>query len=108
MSDDLVLLRMLLVAAVRSHQDLWRQGAALASVPIDFEARDAAGARVMLARGGVDICVLDGAMSDADKVSVIKAARAMQAAPLVFCVRSARERAPRQHRRRADETRQCR
>jgi len=84
MSGDLVSLSMLLVAAAPPHQDLWREGAAQASVPIDFEARDAAGARVMLARGGVDICVLDDAMSDADKVSVIKAARAKQPAPLVF------------------------
>ncbi len=84
MTDDLVSLRMLLVAPVRSHQDLWREGAAMASVPIDFDARDASAAKVMLNQGGVDICVLDGALADADKASVIKAARAKQPAPLVF------------------------
>ena len=84
MSDDLVSLRMLLVAAAPSRQDLWRQGAALASVPIDFEAADAATARAALSRGGVDICVLDAALADADTAAVIKAARAKQPAPLVF------------------------
>jgi DNA-binding response OmpR family regulator len=84
MSDDLVSLRMLVVAAIGPQQDLWRQGAALASVPIDFEAANAAAARAALSRGGVDICVLDGALADADTASVIKAARAKQPAPLVF------------------------
>jgi DNA-binding response OmpR family regulator len=84
MSGDLVSLCLLLVAASSPHEELWREGAAQASVPIDFEARDAAGARVMLAKGGVDICVLDAALADADKASVIKAARAKQPVPLVF------------------------
>jgi DNA-binding response OmpR family regulator len=84
MSDDLVSLRMLLVAVVPSHQELWRQGTALASVPIDFEAADAAAARAMLAKGGVDICVLDDELDDADKTSVIKAARKAGSGPLIF------------------------
>jgi DNA-binding NtrC family response regulator len=84
MSDDLVSLRMLLVAAAPSRQDQWRQGAALASVPIEFEAANAAAAKALLAKGGVDICVLDAALDDADKASVIKAARAREPAPLVF------------------------
>ena len=37
MSGDLVSLRMVLVGAAPPHQDLWREGAAQASVPIDFE-----------------------------------------------------------------------
>jgi DNA-binding response OmpR family regulator len=84
MSDDLVSIRMLLVASVRSQQDLWREGAAMASVPIDFEAANAAAARAALSRGGVDICVLDDALDDVDTAAVIKAARAKQPTPLVF------------------------
>ena len=76
MSDDLVSLRLLLVAAAPPHQDLWREGAAQASVPIDFEAHDAAAAKAALRGGGVDICVLNAELDDADKASVIKAARA--------------------------------
>jgi DNA-binding response OmpR family regulator len=84
MNGDLVSLRLLLVAAAPPHQDLWREGAAQASVPIDFEAHDAAAAKAALSRGGVDICVLDAELDDAGKASVIKAVRAKKPAPLVF------------------------
>jgi DNA-binding response OmpR family regulator len=84
MSDDLVSLRLLLVAAAPPQQDLWREGAAQASVPIDFEAHDTAGAKAALRSGGVDICVLNAELADADKASVIKAARAKKPAPLIF------------------------
>ncbi len=84
MSDDLVSLRFLLVAADKSHQDLWRQGTVLASVPIDFEAANAGAAKAALRKGGVDICVLDAALGDSDRASVIKAANAAGSEPLVF------------------------
>ena len=84
MSGDLVSLRLLLVAAEPPQQDLWREGALQASVPIDFEARDAAAAKAALGKGDIDICVLDGELDDVGKASVIKAARAKKPAPLVF------------------------
>jgi hypothetical protein len=57
MSGDLVSLGLLLISAVPSEQNLWREGAALASVPIEF----AAAARKKLAKGGIDICkILSG------------------------------------------------
>jgi hypothetical protein len=43
-------------------------------VPIEFVAVDAAACRVTLANGGVDICVLDDALSGDDKAAVIRAA----------------------------------
>lgn len=84
MSGDLVTLRLLLVAAEPPHQELWREGALQASVPIDFEARDAAAAKAALSKGDVDICVLDAELDDIGKASVIKAARAKKPTPLVF------------------------
>jgi len=84
MSSDLVSLRMLLIGAAAPHQDLWREGAAQASVPIEFEAGTAAAAKAALGRGGVDICVLDTELDEAGRASVIKAARAKKPAPLVF------------------------
>lgn len=84
MSGDLVSLRMVVVGATLQHQDLWREGAAQASVPIDFESGDAGAAKVALSKGGVDICVLDAAMDDDGRASVIKAAWARQPAPLIF------------------------
>ncbi len=85
MSGDLVSLRMLLVAASGSQQELWREGAAMASIPIEFEPVDAAAARVTLARGGVDICMLGAACPDDDKAAVVRSARRIKGkAPLVF------------------------
>jgi DNA-binding response OmpR family regulator len=84
MSGDLVSLRMLLVGAAPPHEDLWREGAAQSSVPIDFEAGNAAAAKAALSKGGVDFCVLDAELDDTGKASVIKAARAKRPAPLIF------------------------
>ncbi len=84
MSGDLVSLRMLVVADLPSQRDLWQQAAALASVPIDYRADDAAGAVATLKKGGIDICVVDAALADADRRTVTDAARAARPAPLVF------------------------
>jgi CheY-like chemotaxis protein len=84
MSDDLLSLRMILIAASRPDQELWRQAAAMASVPIEFANHDPASGARALAKGGADICVLDGGLTDADQAAVIKAARAAQPAPLLF------------------------
>lgn len=84
MSDDLVSLRLLLVTAEQAQQELWRQGAALASVPLELEAASAAGAKAALGRGAVDFCVIDAGLTEADSAAVIRAARAKQPAPLIF------------------------
>jgi CheY-like chemotaxis protein len=84
MSDELVSLRMMVVAAAPSDQDLWRQGVGMVAVPVEFSAHDAASAKAMLARTGGDICVVDDGLSAADKTAVIKAARAAKPAPVIF------------------------
>jgi CheY-like chemotaxis protein len=84
MSADLVSLRMLLVAAPPSQQDLWRKGAAMASVPIDITIAEADGAAGTLAGDGFDLCILEADLPDADKQAVMAAARAARSAPLVF------------------------
>lgn len=95
MIGDLVSLRMLLIAASGPQQDIWRDGAAMASLPIDFDGVDAAAAKVALAKGGVDICMLDAAMSDDDKAGVIRSARRIKnPAPLVFLSAPRRNAAP--------------
>jgi len=83
MSGDLVSLRLLLVSAVPSEQNLWRQGAALASVPIEFSAFDPVAANRMLAKGGVDICIIDSRLPTNDKEAVLNAARAVDPGPFV-------------------------
>jgi len=84
MSDDLVSLRLLVVAAAGPDQELWRQAAASSSVIIEFEAHDPASAPGALGKQGADVCVLDGALSDSNKNGIITAARAARPAPLVF------------------------
>ena len=84
MSGDLISLRVLVATSAPSQQDLWQKGAAMASVPIDFAAGDAAAASAMLASNGADICIVDHELPEADRTAVIAAARASQSSPLVF------------------------
>ena len=84
MSGDLVSLRMLVIAAASPDEKLWREAAAMASVPIDFIAHAPAAAAAALAKVGADICVLDASLPAAEQTAVIDAARALQPAPLVF------------------------
>jgi len=84
MGGELVSLRMLVVAAEQPELDLWRQGASMASVPVDFLGQEPAAAAGTLSNGGADICVLDGALSDADKSAVVQAARRARPTPMVF------------------------
>jgi len=84
MSADLVSLRMLVVAATEQDADLWRRGVSAASIPIEFYAQDPTAATVTLAKGKLDICVLDANLPDPYKAGVVKAARLSQPSPLVF------------------------
>ena len=100
MSGDLVSFRMLFVAPRQPGRDiwhpdhdLWRQGAAMASVPVEFFAHDATTATAELAKGGVDICVMDSALAPEEKADVIKAADQSQPPP--FTIESASRGSPR-------------
>ena len=84
MSGEFVSLRMLVVAAARPEQELWRQASSLASVPIEFETCDAKSVVGALANGDVDVCVVDGDLPDAEKSKVITAARGVHPPPLLF------------------------
>jgi CheY-like chemotaxis protein len=84
MSGDLVLLRMLVIAAARSEQELWRQAAAMASTPIEFSTQEPASAADALTKTRADICLVDADLSDANRTAAIDAARAAQPAPLIF------------------------
>jgi CheY-like chemotaxis protein len=84
MSGDLVSLRMLLVAAAPSQRDLWQKASVMASVPVEFASESAADSISALQNGGVDICVLDSALSDGDKAAVTQVARMARPAPLLI------------------------
>jgi CheY-like chemotaxis protein len=89
MSGDLVSLRMMVIGAAKPDQELWRQGAAMSAVPVEFSACDGASAAANLRKGGTDICVVDDALPAAERASVIQAARASKPVPLVFIAMSA-------------------
>lgn len=80
---DLLTLRMLVVSALRSVRDLWRDGAVVASVPIEFAEADAAEALGAMRKNPFDIVVLDAALATADRDAAIKTARELQTPPFL-------------------------
>jgi CheY-like chemotaxis protein len=84
LSGDLLTLRLLVVAAQSSVHELWREGAALASVPIEFSEADAAQACAILPNSsGFDIVIIDAGPAAANPDAVIKAANAVKPLPLI-------------------------
>ena len=84
MSDDLVSLKMIAIAAVPADLDLWRQGAGLSSVPIEFSVHKASSGAALIANSGADICLIDNDLPAPEKAAVIATARARKPGPLVF------------------------
>jgi DNA-binding NarL/FixJ family response regulator len=83
MSEDLVSIRMMCVSATQPDHDLWRQGAGRASVPVVFDWADPSVAPTRLARGGVDICIIDSEISELQRVKLVKVARTLNPSPFV-------------------------
>ncbi len=84
MSGDLVSLKMIGIAAVPADMELWRQGAGLSSVPVEFSAYKASSGAAVLADGGADICLIDNDLPAPEKAAVIANARSRKPGPLVF------------------------
>lgn len=87
---ELVSLHVLVIAEEAAERELWRQGAALAPVPIDIvEAAGGAPALQAVHKGGVDIIIVDAALPDSSVI--IATARALKPSPFVVIaqVRSA-------------------
>jgi hypothetical protein len=85
---------MVVVGAARPDQELWREATAFAPVLIEFSAHGAESTPRVLAETGVDLCIIDAALSDTSKMPVIEAARAKRPVPLVFFVRAEGHLAP--------------
>jgi CheY-like chemotaxis protein len=98
--SELVSFRMLYVSAKEPGRDvwqpdhnLWRQGAAMASVPVEFSAHDATVAAAAINRGGIDICIMDAFLPPDEKAAVMTAASGAQPPP--FAIEVAERGAPR-------------
>lgn len=89
MTHEFVSLNMMLIGIVGSELELWRQGAALSSIPINLTVHDAASGIAALAQGDIDICVLDGALPEAVKAAALASTKALRLRPHLF-VRAAR------------------
>jgi CheY-like chemotaxis protein len=83
MSGDLLTLRMMVVSEDHAIQRQWRQGAGLASIPIEFSSENAEAAIALLKSGGVDIVVIDAELSVEGPGELIKAARHTEPPPLL-------------------------
>jgi CheY-like chemotaxis protein len=83
MSGDLLTLRMMVVSADNATQQQWREGAALASVPIEFSTDEADRAIGPLKDGGFDIVIVDAALAVGEPTELLGAARHVKPAPLI-------------------------
>ncbi len=83
MSGDLISLRVLCVSALLPARELWRRGAALASVPVEFLDAEPTEASAHFVKGGIDIVLIDAALPLSDCEAVIQRARAHKPAPYV-------------------------
>lgn len=81
--DDLLTMRMMVVSALHSVGDLYRQASAMASVFVEVETADAAAACAALKTSSFDIVLLDGALAEHDRDAVIRQTRAMTPKPHV-------------------------
>ena len=86
MSGDLVSIRLICVGATPSLSEFWRQGTALASVPVEFSTIAGAAAIAALNAGGVDICLIDWSLPEAERMWVLAAARAAAPPPFIVAV----------------------
>lgn len=91
MPGDLVSFRLLFVAAKevgqdrwRPEHDIWRRGAEMSSVPIEFSAHDAIAAAAALSRGKIDFCVMDSGLPAAERAIVVAAVNQAQSPPLTI------------------------
>ena len=105
MSGDLVSLRLFLVSAAPPHNDLWREGAALARCRSNSRRWMPPPPKPGCAAAASISASWTANLTRSDKTSVIKAARARKTGAVALCYRTARQRAPRRRRRRGGQTR---
>lgn len=86
MSGDLVSIQMLLVSGAGPAREVWQQGVAQVSVPVQLETADGRLGVAALGKGGVDICIVDYRLPKTEIDGVITAARAARPQPFVVVV----------------------
>lgn len=84
MSHDLVSLTMMVIGTAGTERELWREAAAMSSIPVDFSICDSNSGIAALGNGGVDICILDGELPEPVTAAALASAKALRPAPHVF------------------------
>ncbi len=87
--SDLLSLRMVVVANSQRERDLLREGALMASMPIELAEHNGATGPGAIALGA-DVVLIDGSLADNDKAAAVKAAQGLKPAPVVLCVGGSR------------------
>lgn len=75
MTSDLVSLKFLVVSGSEPFLNLWREGARLSSIPVEFVGSACLDAPAELAKGGFDVTVVDNAILPEQRDMVVGAAR---------------------------------
>ena len=81
MADELLTLRVLLIGGGDTDREIWMQGAARSSVPLEFVSQGASDD--IDARSAIDICIVHAGLSETAREGVVQAARLMRPPPLV-------------------------
>lgn len=84
MSHDLVSLTLMVIGMADAERELWRQGANMSSVPVEFSMCDAASGIAALGNGDVDICLLDGMLPEPVKAAALATIKAIKPPPHLF------------------------
>ncbi len=84
MSHDLVSLTMMVIGMTGPERELWREGATMSSIPVEFSICDPAAGIAALGNGGADICIVDGTLPEPATAAALTAAKALRSAPHVF------------------------
>jgi CheY-like chemotaxis protein len=84
MANDVLSVRMMIVAKWETEREFWRRGAAFAGVRVEVtQAESAAEAVEQLGRAGIDVVVIDAEFGEPHRSAVAQAARGARTHPIV-------------------------
>jgi CheY-like chemotaxis protein len=84
MTDEIVSLRILMVSDSAGEREILRSGAAMAPIPVDVVEADGRATAVGPLQGGdIDLVLIDHALSDAEKATVVQTAKSVAKPPIV-------------------------
>lgn len=83
MSGDLISLRVLVVAGDVSVHETWQKGVGQVSLPVQIEIADGERGTDVVGTGGIDICIVDHGLPEAELAAVIRAGHSVRPRPFI-------------------------